>query len=87
MAKFVIYSAVAWGSSAALTLGIIGADLIMEDAEEDQEEVLVKPNVGKPKCFLRDDAHGVFLHFPIMILMMINVLFFLITTTTLYRLV
>ena len=85
MAKFVIYSAVAWGSSAALTLGIIGADLIMEDAEEHQEEVLMKPNVGKPKCFLRDDAQGVFLHFPIMILMMINVLFFLITTTTLYR--
>ena len=87
MIKFVIYSAVAWGSSAVLTIGIIATDEIMEDNEDDQEEFLIKPNVGKPKCFLRDDALGVFLHFPVMILMIINVILFLITTTTLYRLV
>ena len=83
--KFVIYSAIAWGSSVVFTLGIIAADQIMEDHSEDQETYLVKPNVGNPKCFLQDEAHGVFLHLPSMILMMINVIFFLITTIKLYR--
>ena len=84
LVKFIIYSAVAWGSSAAFTLGIIMADQFMEDHEDDTV-LVVKPNVGKLKCFLQDDSQGIFLHLPCMILMMMNTLFFLITTTSLYR--
>ena len=83
--KFVIYSAVAWGSSAAFTLGIILADQMMEDQTGNHKLFFTKPNVGKLKCFLQDDAQGMFLHLPCMVLMMINAVFFLITTTTLYR--
>ena len=86
LVKFVIYSAVAWGSSAATTLWIILADLIMEDQNDNQRTFITKPNVGKEKCFLQDDAQELFLHLPSMILMMINIMFFFVTITTLYRL-
>ena len=86
LVKFVIYSAVAWGSSAATTLWIILADLIMEDQNDNQRTFITKPNVGKEKCFLQDDAQELFLHLPSMILMMINIIFFFITIFTLYRL-
>ena len=82
--KFVIYSLVAWGSSAAFTLGIILADIFMDD-QSDHNQLFSKPNVGKLKCFLQDDAQGIFLHLPSMILMLINIIFFTITTTSLYR--
>ena len=85
LVKFVIYSAVAWGSSAATTLWIILADQIMEEENDNQRRFFTKPNVGKLKCFLQDDAQGIFLHLPCMFLMMINIIFFTITTTSLYR--
>ena len=43
-----------------------------------------KPNVGMTKCFVEEDAQGLYLHLPIMILMMFNSMFFIITTSTLY---
>jgi G protein-coupled receptor Mth (Methuselah protein) len=85
LVKFVIYSAVAWGSSAAFTFGTILVDHFVEDQNDQKNHFFAKPNVGKWKCFLEDKAQGLFLHLPSMILMLINVIFFLITTSTLYR--
>ena len=84
LVKFVVYSAVAWGSSAAFTLGIFLADIFMDD-KSNNDQVFAKPNVGKLKCFLQDNAQGIYLHLPCMVLMMINIIFFTITTTSLYR--
>ena len=83
--KFVIYSAVAWGSSAAMTVAVILADLEMEEKGEDEKQIFTKPNVGKQKCFLQDQSQGLYLHVPIMLLMIVNGIFFIITTITLYR--
>lgn len=83
--KFLIYSGAAWGFSAVLTIPVILIDQVMEDQAEDQKTILPKPNVGKTKCFLEDKTQGVYLHFPILILMMINGMFFVITTCTLYK--
>jgi hypothetical protein len=55
------------------------------DDQSDNDQLFTKPNVGKLKCFLEDDAQGIFLHLPSMVLMMINIIFFTITTTSLYR--
>ena len=77
--KFVIYSAVAWGSSAALTLSIILVDRLMEE-----QKFFPKPNVGITKCFLDDESQGLYLHVPIMLLMILNGMFFIITTISLY---
>ena len=84
--NFVVYSAVGWGSSAVLTLGIILADQVMEDQNEEEKFFFSKPNVGKQRCFLHGDAVGIFHHLPSMVLMIINLILFLITTTTHYRL-
>ena len=83
--KFVIYSGVAWGASAALTCAVISADLLMEEQKDDQRLVWAKPNIGIQKCFLQDKAQGLYLHVPIMFLMVVNGMFFIITTITLYR--
>ena len=80
--KFVIYSAIAWGSSSILTIAIILADLLIE---EDMKLVFAKPNVGKQKCFLQDKSQGLYLHLPIMLLMIVNGIFYVTTTITLYR--
>ena len=82
--KFIIYSAIAWGSSGAFTISIILADLMMEDQRGSMMGFFSKPNVGMTKCFVEEDAQGLYLHLPIMILMMFNSMFFIITTSTLY---
>ena len=45
----------------------------------------VKPGVGEGKCFLQDQAVGVYLHLPSMVVMLLNAVLFLITTATIYR--
>ena len=85
MGKFISYSAVAWGSSAALTIAIILADQMMKEKSDDQMIFFPKPNVGLTKCFLQDESQGLYLHVPIMLLMIVNGMFFTITTITLYR--
>jgi hypothetical protein len=83
--KFVIYSALAWGLSIALTITVIFADQILEEQGDNKTMFFSKPNVGLTKCFLEDESQGLYLHLPIFILMMINSFFFIITTSTLYR--
>jgi hypothetical protein len=83
--KFLIYSGVAWGASAALTCAVISADLLLEEQEDNRILGWVKPNVGIQKCFLQDKSQGLYLHVPIMLLMVVNGVFFIITTITLYR--
>jgi len=84
LVKFIIYSVIAWGSSASFTLGLILVDQLMQDEEETQWSMIAKPNVGESKCFITEEAQGLYLHLPIFILMMINTVFFVITTTTLF---
>jgi len=84
LVKFIIYSVVAWGSSASFTLGVILVDQFMQDEVETQWTVIVKPNVGETKCFITEESQALYLHLPIFILMMINSVFFVITTTTLF---
>jgi hypothetical protein len=84
--NFGVYFAVGWGSSAVLTLGIILADQVMEDQNEEEKLFFSKPNVGKITCFFHTDAIGLFHHLPSMILIIINIILFSITTTTHYRL-
>ena len=79
LVKFLTYSVVAWGSSAVMTMAIILADLVMDD------QGTTKPNVGKQKCFLQEQSQGLYLQLPIMFLMIVNGIFFIITTITLYR--
>ena len=81
MHKFFIYSAVAWGLSAAMTLVIILADHMMGE----QIMFLPKPNVGLTKCFLEDDSQRMYLHLPIMFLIIFNGIFFTVTTVSIYR--
>merc|ERR1719369_1926673 len=84
LVKFVLYSVIAWGSSTALTVGIILADQMLEYPLETIWGFHSKPNVGQRKCFIADESQGLYLHLPILILMMVNITFFIITTSTLY---
>ena len=83
--KFAIYSSVAWGSSAVLTILVILADQMTEDEDESLQLFFPKPNVGETKCFLQDASQGLYLHLPILLLIILNGLFFIITIITLYR--
>ena len=85
MLKYILYSVAAWGSSAVLTLGIVVADQVWQDSPENTYLFIAKPNVGKTKCFLEDEPQGIFLHLPILILMLTNGVFFMVTTSTLHR--
>ena len=83
--KFVIYSAVAWGFSLAITIVIILADQIMEDDRDIFKPFFPKPNVGLTKCFLEDTSQGIYLHVPIFLFMLVNGMLFITTTLTLYK--
>ena len=83
--KFALYSAIAWGSSLGLTICIILTDVLMEEHGEDGEVLFSKPNVGTQKCFLHDRSQGLYLHLPIMILMIVNGVFFILTILSLHR--
>ena len=79
--KYTIYSSVAWGWGALLTLGVILVDVLMAT----DTTSIPHPMVGHSKCFLGDEAQGLYLHFPVLVLMLINGLFFVITISSLYR--
>ena len=79
--KFLLYSLVGWGSSALLTLAI----LLIDSLDIFHRMEFVKPGVGEGKCFLQDQAVGVYLHLPSMVVMLLNAVLFLITTATIYR--
>ena len=85
LVKFVIYSVIAWGSSTALTSSLILADILMEEVGTSEELFFYKPNVGIQKCFLHERSQGLYLHLPIMLLMIINGVFFILTIINLHR--
>ena len=74
--KFLLYSVVAWGTSGLATIGVFLADMDSNVTLPDT----IKPNIGRDKCFLQNSSHGIFLHLPIFILIVMNGVFFLITT-------
>ena len=75
--KFTCYSCLAWGGSAVLTATVLLLDLLPVS--------FTRPGVGTAKCFLQDGAQGLYLHLPILVLLSLNMVFFLTTTLTLYR--
>ena len=78
--KYMIYSSVAWGWGLVLTLIIMLVETLMKETS-----YLPLPEVGLSKCFLGDAAQGVYFHLPVLLLMLVNGIFFIITTGTLYR--
>ena len=83
--KFVIYSITAWGLSAMMTFTVMILDMVIEEFEDQDSMFFARPNVGFEKCFIQDKAHGLYLHMPIMLLMLFNSSFFIITTLVLHR--
>ena len=89
LAKFILYSVVGWGSPAIMTSGLVAIDHVFTSGVGrvywPRGFNITLPNVGRDKCFLTDASHGVFLHFPIMLLMVINGILFIITSSSIYR--
>ena len=81
MFKFILYSLLGWGSSALITALVFITDHLAWTRDLD----ITLPGVGQEKCFLSDAAQGVYLHLPILVLMIINALLFITTSTTIYR--
>lgn len=79
--KYLLYSLVAWGWGFLLTTTVLLADQLLEEGAPG----VPRPGVGHSKCFLEDRAQGLYLHAPVLLLMVINGMFFLVTTSTLYR--
>ena len=79
--KFLLYSVLAWGTSGLATLGVFLADTDSKVTLSDT----IKPNIGRGKCFLQNSSHGIFLHLPIFIFMLVNGIFYLVTVLVLYR--
>ena len=77
--RFLVYSVVCWGSSMLITLGLFAVD------NNDTVIPRYKPNIGRGKCFLQNSSHGIFLHLPIFVLMVVNGIFFLFAILVLYR--
>ena len=48
-------------------------------------EMFRPPNVGMKMCFVQKESHGVYLHLPIFVLMILNIILFFITIISLYR--
>lgn len=76
--RFVSYSCLGWGLSGLLTLLLLLLDLSLPSS-------FTRPGVGQVKCFIQDSALGLYLHLPVLILLSLNIVFFLITAVTLYR--
>ena len=76
--RFVSYSCLGWGLSGLLTILLLALDLALPSS-------LTRPGVGKVKCFLQDSALGLYLHLPVLVLLSLNIVFFLRTAVTLYR--
>ena len=84
--RFVCYSLVGWGLAAVLTLTLLGLDLSPSTAVSPAVSPAVpRPAVGRSKCFLQDGALGLYLHLPVLILLSVNIGFFLSTTVSLCR--
>ena len=84
--KFVCYSLAGWGLAAVLTVTVLGLDLSASTSPHPAVYSAVPlPAVGTSKCFLQDGALGLYLHLPVLTLLLLNIAFFLATTATLYR--
>ena len=79
--KFIVYSSVAWGLSSILTLGLF----LIDQQPNNANSSLPRPDVGKLKCFLDDSVHGIYLHLPILTILVVNAALFLVTVSSIYR--
>ena len=79
--KYIVYSSMAWGLSSFLTLGLF----LIDQQPNDSNGSIPRPDLGKLKCFLDDSVHGIYLHLPILIILVINAALFLVTVSSIYR--
>ena len=77
------YTCLAWGLSAGLTLLLVIIDLDLLQLRETLS--LQQPKVGLHTCFVDPDLHGVYLHYPVGGLLLLNALSFLGTFISLRR--
>lgn len=82
LTKYFLYSVASWGWGSLLTFIIVLLDLMVDP---EAQRPLPLPGVGVTKCFLEDRAQGLYLHLPILLLMVVNGGLFVHTTTTLHR--
>ena len=79
--RFLSYSLVGWGFGLLVTLAVFLVDVVDNDSVIQS----YKPNIGGENCFLQNSSHGIFIHLPIFVLMVVNSIFFLVTIWVLYR--
>ena len=81
--RFLAYTGAAWGLSLGLTLGLAGLDLNLLQLRETLS--LHQPSVGLNTCFVDPEVHGLYLHSPVVCLLLLNALSFLGTFISLRR--
>ena len=79
--RFLVYSVLGWGSSGLLTLLVASLDHIATDLPAEY-----KPNIGAQHCFVQNSSHGLYLHLPISVFMILNGILFVTTICVVYRL-
>ena len=82
-ARVLGYTSLAWGLSAVLTLLLVIIDLDLLQLRETLS--LQQPRVGLHTCFVDPELHGVYLHYPVGGLLLLNALSFLGTFISLRR--
>ena len=95
--KFLLYSVAGWGGSAVLTAAALAADTLALPAGWTAPGVgrskcflqvstaTNKPDQQVVPSLLQDAALGIFLHLPVLVFMLLNACFFLMTTLSLHR--
>ncbi|XP_045447878.1 G-protein coupled receptor Mth2-like [Melitaea cinxia] len=79
--KFLIYCAYAWGLPIAMTIALV----LMENADLTHMPWIIKPNIVINACFLEGKEKLLYLYTPMLILILCNSMFFLITAYNIWR--
>ena len=77
--RFLAYSLLGWGISGLLTLQVAVIDHVALIPPQ------YKPNIGLQHCFVQSSVHGLYLHLPISVFMILNGILFVTTICIVYR--
>ncbi|XP_039752848.1 G-protein coupled receptor Mth2-like [Pararge aegeria] len=80
--KFCMYCLYAWGLPGVMTIGLIEVDR----ADLSETPWIIKPLINRAGCFLQEGQKMLYLYMPILILILCNWLFFLMTAYNIRRL-
>ena len=69
--KLLVYNCLAWGLSLLLSLGLAALDLNLLHITDLLD--LPDPHVGVDSCFVDPEYHGVYLHLPVLCLLLLNI--------------